>query len=464
MWRSASLKNKTERTKRRHRNSSSGTGTTIGAAITASHNTLMSPGNNGSVPKLTGFAVASKKRNRDFHQLFRSVPEDDYLIEDYSCALQREIILAGRIYVSEGYICFSSNILGWVTTLVVSFDEVVSVEKESTAMVFPNAIAIQTLHARHTFRSLLSREATYDLLIGIWKISHPSLQSSENGVRLVNGGTGSKTEKVDPLEGDIESDGSDDDEEVYDEDDDKEDRDSNDGTIPGSLGGSEKAASSPPKAAINRKVSALAISADGPSNSTTPQEETKALDKVGASAPVAAGFPGPAVHLPTECSDGTTHYDKLLKDEVIPAPLGKVYSMIFGPMSGTFMSRWLVDEMKSLDLQMAADDKKGLNEEITSRTYSYIKPLYASIGPKQTKCIITEKLDSIDLERAVSVTVTTQTPDVPSGNVFSTKTRYCLMWGPNNGTRLLMFCTIEWTGKSWLKGISLLVVDSCFYD
>ncbi|RJE16664.1 GRAM domain protein, partial [Aspergillus sclerotialis] len=63
------------------------------------------------MPRLTGFAVASKKRNRDFHQLFRSVPEDDYLIEDYSCALQREIILAGRIYVSEGHICFSSNIL-----------------------------------------------------------------------------------------------------------------------------------------------------------------------------------------------------------------------------------------------------------------------------------------------------------------------------------------------------------------
>ena len=30
---------------------------------------------------VTGFAVASNKRNADFHELFRSIPEGDYLIE-----------------------------------------------------------------------------------------------------------------------------------------------------------------------------------------------------------------------------------------------------------------------------------------------------------------------------------------------------------------------------------------------
>jgi len=30
---------------------------------------------------VTGFAVASNKRNADFHELFPSVPEGDYLIE-----------------------------------------------------------------------------------------------------------------------------------------------------------------------------------------------------------------------------------------------------------------------------------------------------------------------------------------------------------------------------------------------
>lgn len=31
----------------------------------------------------TGYAVASSKRNIDFHQLFRNIPEDDYLIEGW---------------------------------------------------------------------------------------------------------------------------------------------------------------------------------------------------------------------------------------------------------------------------------------------------------------------------------------------------------------------------------------------
>jgi hypothetical protein len=74
---------------RRKRGSSAATGTTIGAAIIAANASVAHPTAQSSTPKLTGFAVASKKRNRDFHQLFRSVPDDDYLIEDYSCALQR---------------------------------------------------------------------------------------------------------------------------------------------------------------------------------------------------------------------------------------------------------------------------------------------------------------------------------------------------------------------------------------
>jgi len=453
LWRNGSLRSKVGKVKRR-RNNSNATGGTIGAAIATSHSTLMSPSGNSSVPKLTGFAVANRKRNRDFHQLFRSVPEDDYLIEDYSCALQRDIILAGRIYVSEGHICFSSNILGWITTLVISFDEVVSIEKETTAMVFPNAIAIQTLQARHTFRSLLSREATYDLLVGIWRISHPSLQSSENGVKLVNGGTGSKTEKVEPSESEEEgSEGSEEEEDVYDED---EEDDEGGGSFVDTVDGSVAGSEAPPpqqtqQKAVARKASTMGVVAGHVPSAAPAAGDAKSPEKVSGAPPAAADFPGPPSHEPTECTDTPSHYDKLLKDEVIPAPLGKIYSMLFGPASISFVKRFLLEEVKGTELQL---EEKALNEENKSRNYSYIKPLNAPIGPKQTKCITTEVLDYLDLERSCSVTVTTQTPDVPSGNVFSTKTKYCLMWGPNNGTRLIVNCTTEWTGKSWLKGRS----------
>ncbi|KAL9128451.1 MAG: hypothetical protein Q9217_002884 [Psora testacea] len=442
--RSGSVRSRVGGVVRKHRNSSSATGNTIGAAIGVGASLA-----NPISTKATGFAVASKKRNREFHQLFKSVPEDDYLIEDYSCALQREIILAGRIYISEGHICFSSNILGWVTTLIISFDEVVSVEKENTAMVFPNAIAIQTLHARHTFRSLLSREATYELLIGIWKLSHPHLKSSLNGARLDQGGTGDKTEKVDPSGSGETSEVTDEEEEVYDED---QEENEDVGSVTENGGGSGVGSvaaddSKPPP----RKVSAMGVAAGAAAGGLPTSSEPKAAEKAASASVASADFPGPQTHAPTECTDADSHYDKFLKDDIIPAPLGKVYSMVFGPASGGFMAKWLVDGMKCTDLQFDHDNK-GLTEENRSRSMTYIKPLYASIGPKTTKCVVTETLDFIDLERSVSVTASTQTPDVPSGTVFVTKTHFCFMWAANNATRVIMNYTIEWTGKSWLKG------------
>jgi hypothetical protein len=435
---------------RRHRGSSGATSSTIGAigAIGGNALALGVPGVNASVPRLTGFAVASKKRNRDFHQLFRSVPEDDYLIEDYSCALQREIILAGRIYISEGHICFSSNILGWVTTLVISFDEVVAIEKENTAMVFPNAIAIQTLHARHTFRSLLSRESTYDLMVNIWKINHPSIKSTVNGTRVTSG-TGDKTEKVGDGESETESEISDEDE-IYDEDEEDENAESFFEAGP-SANASER--SLPARIGLSRQASGLSTNGVASGAGQTVSGDAKNGDKSAASKE--PDFPGPVTHAPTEYTEPNGQYEKMIKDETIPAPLGKVYSLVFGPASGEFMTKFLVDNQKSGELQFEGT-AKGLTNESRIRKYSYIKPLYGSIGPKQTKCISTENLEYLDLEKAVLVTLSTQTPDVPSGNVFAVKTKYLFTWAAGNQTRFLMTCTIEWSGKSWLKGMLLL--------
>lgn len=429
---------------RRSRGSSVATGqSAIGAMIGASTAALANP---ATAPRLSGFAVAPKQRNRTFHQSFRSVPEDDYLIEDYSCALQKEILLAGRIYISEGHICFSSNILGWITTLVISFEEVVSIERENTALVIPNAIAVQTLHARHTFRSLLSREATYELLIGIWKVSHPaSFQKSQAGKEIIaeeatkdatgTGPSDDKSEEGDES-GEEDSEGSDEDED----------------DAPSFVGSSASQMGSDrgePKT-VSRKPSGI-------NNATQAASSPSGINDAAAAGDASVGtegaqdFPGPSTHAPTECNDGGTHYEIIIKDEVIPAPLGKTYSLLYGPQSGGFMRKFLVDDCKSLELALE-DDKKGLGPEKQTRQYTYIKPLGGSIGPRQTKCITTEDLDFYDLQRAVSITCSTQTPDVPSGGAFVTKTRYCLTWAAGNQTRLQMNCTIEWSAKSWLKG------------
>lgn len=415
---------------RRHRGSSAATGTTVGAAIAESGNL----GTSVSQPKVTGFAVASKKRNKDFHALFKSVPEDDYLIEDYSCALQREILAHGRLYVSEGHLCFSSNILGWVTTLVMSFDEIVSVEKRNTALLFKNGLMISTLHSRNIFASFTSRDSTYELITGIWKLGHPGLRSSLNGVRIDETGGGDKTEKDDvgevaSVEAESEAEGSDG--EFYDEDDEYSHVDSftdGEGSIASSLIIPKKTASAP---ATNGALSG------------SEKKDTSIT-------PAAVDFPGPVTHAPTECNCGGDHYEKVIADEVIAAPMGKIYNLMFGPASVQWLANLLVNDMKGTEFSF--EQKIGLSKDNKTRKYEYIKPLFGAIGPKSTKCITSEVLDFFDLEKAVTVVVSTQTPDVPSGNVFVTKTKYCLSWAENGGTRIVMSCVIEWSGKSWLKG------------
>lgn len=450
MKRSGSVRSKLSGRRRRHRDSSATTNTnataanSIAAALKDSASGF-STVNAGPGHRQTGYAVASSRRNKDFHQLFRSVPEDDYLIEDYSAALQRDILLHGRLYVSEGHICFSSNIFGWVTNLVISFDEVVSVEKKNTAVVFPNAIVIQTLQARNTFASFVARDSTYDLLIGIWKISHPNLKSSLNGVTLDNAGASDKTEKAESIGSEDESDeGSEDD--VYDEDEDDDDF----GSYTEPDAGRSMAGSDVGDPMLSRKTSAQPLA--GPASLGGNISRTLDVPEAMAAGAAPLGdFPGPPAHAPTECTDTAEHYDRPLTDTTIPAPLGKVYSMMFGPASGAFMKKWLVDDQKSRELDLH-DDKIGLDNDHKSLTFSYIKPLSATVGPKQTKCITTNTLEAFDLEKAVTVNCSTLTPDVPSGSVFTTKTKYCLMWGPGNSTRIIANCTIEWTGKSWLRG------------
>lgn len=419
---------------------------------------------NVSTPKLTGFAIASKKRNRDFHSVFKSVPDDDYLIEDYSCALQREILAHGRLYVSEGHLCFSSNILGWSTTLVMSFDEITSVEKRSTALLFKNGLMISTLHAKHVFASFTSRDATYDLIVNIWKLGHPTLTSTLNGIK-VEGSGGDKTEKLDgngsalTLEGGVAGDSQMLDSGTEEEtDDDGEDdfyiEDDHEAAAGGAGAGDSVTDLNGDGAADVVGAGAVGANGDKPTARKASGMTVNGVPAAMKDIPPPAGmtdFPGPTAHAPTECGDAATHYDKVVGDEVINAPLGQVYDVMFGSKSAVFMTKFLTVDSKCTDVQM--EDKKGLSLENRTRNYTYVKPLNAAIGPKSAKCIITETLDGLDYEKAANVTIATQTPEVPNGNLFTVKTKYCLSWAENNSTRVFVNCTVEWSGKSWIKGM-----------
>ncbi|KAJ7384563.1 Protein Aster-B [Desmophyllum pertusum] len=112
--------------------------------------------------------LSTRTPYEEFHRLFKSVPMDQFPINDFSCALSREILLQGRIYVAQGWFCFYSNIFGWETQVTIDCTKIQSITREKTAYVVPNAILICTDEEKHFFSSFLSRETTYKLLHQVW--------------------------------------------------------------------------------------------------------------------------------------------------------------------------------------------------------------------------------------------------------------------------------------------------------
>ncbi|XP_037707784.1 protein Aster-B isoform X6 [Drosophila subpulchrella] len=110
-----------------------------------------------------------KSRAEDFKKLFKDVPNDERLIVDYSCALQRDILVQGRLYVSQNYVCFHANIFSWETYVSIKWKDVTAITKEKTALVIPNAISITSGKDKYFFATFTSRDKSFLMLFRVWQ-------------------------------------------------------------------------------------------------------------------------------------------------------------------------------------------------------------------------------------------------------------------------------------------------------
>ncbi|KAM4592332.1 GRAM domain-containing protein 2A isoform 5-T6 [Odontesthes bonariensis] len=105
------------------------------------------------------------KYNSQYHKLFPCVPKDEILMKVYSCALLRDILLQGRLYISRNWLCFYANLFGKDIKVAVPVFSVRLVKKHKTAGLVPNGLAITTdTGQKYVFVSLLSRDSVYDVL------------------------------------------------------------------------------------------------------------------------------------------------------------------------------------------------------------------------------------------------------------------------------------------------------------
>ncbi|MEE6507792.1 hypothetical protein FKM82_030703 [Ascaphus truei] len=104
------------------------------------------------------------KTNAQYHKLFKDVPKEEPINESFTCALQKEILYQGKLYISENWICFHSKVFGKDTKIVIPVQAVTVIKKTKTALLVPNALVIATVTDRFIFVSLLSRDTTFKLL------------------------------------------------------------------------------------------------------------------------------------------------------------------------------------------------------------------------------------------------------------------------------------------------------------
>lgn len=131
------------------------------------------------------------KTNAQYHKLFKEVSKDEILKQSYTCALQRDILYQGKMFVSDNWICFHSKVFGRDTKISIPVVSVTFIKKTKTALLVPNALVIETSSYQHVFVSFLSRNTTYKLLKSICvhlevdkTCSSPVTSSCENSFRV----------------------------------------------------------------------------------------------------------------------------------------------------------------------------------------------------------------------------------------------------------------------------------------
>ena len=377
----------------------------------------------------TQYRYACERRNSEFHQLFPEVTEDDRLLDDFSCALSREILLQGRIYISEHFLCFNSSLLGWVTTLVISLDEIQKFERRSTAGLFPNGIIIETREARHIFASFLSRDSTLNFIETVWSKSitlSKSNHEKEREVELIQSKSSFdeyKQNKKRLSESDIYTiDDESDDYESGDAEEDEEDTSEDEIEVAKGITDSTESKRKNTLGSINKG----------------PVKVKKILNK----------FPGQKRHSPsTHNHDYTGSGETIVLEGHYEAPLGLIFNILYGADIDFHKSLMILND------GMNFTEYGGLQKQGDERTFEYDKKLNYPIGPSSTRVYCTERVEHYDMDDYVEVLNISKTPNVPSGNAFDCRTRYTLQWGADNMTKVTISFKLAWTGSSWFKSV-----------
>uniref|UniRef100_A0A8C6T988 GRAM domain containing 1A n=1 Tax=Neogobius melanostomus TaxID=47308 RepID=A0A8C6T988_9GOBI len=369
-----------------------------------------------------------KQRNEDFRKIFKKLPDTERLIVDYSCALQKDILLQGRLYLSENWLCFYSNIFRWETTITILLKDVTSLTKEKTAKLIPNAIQISTENEKHFFTSFGARDRSFMMIFRLWQnaLMDKSLSPKElwhivhqcYGTEL--GLTSEDDDYVSPTTEHMNE-------------------------VPSSSGsrlGIDQPEPSPPAFQSSAPATTISIT---PTNSSDPVSATSSfVSRLFDTVFTAAHCDCITGEVESFCTDlaGRRHINAVLRVSV-----DKLHDLLFS--ADTHFIQHLFSQRHFTDLSVG-EWQQDSSTGSTSRVLSYTIALNNPLGPKTAPVVETQTLHKNSAKgECFVVDSEVITSGIPYQDYFYTVHRYCLTSVSKHKSRLRVSSNICYRKQPW---------------
>lgn len=96
------------------------------------------------------------------------LPPQEVLIDDWSCALSKSILFQGRLYMSQGYICFHSNVFGKNIREAIRFEDISTIKKKNKFAIGIE-VHLKNNAGKYFFCSFIARSKTYKAICAAWQ-------------------------------------------------------------------------------------------------------------------------------------------------------------------------------------------------------------------------------------------------------------------------------------------------------
>jgi len=397
----------------------------------------------------------------DLRKNFPGLPVTELLLGDYSCALQKEILVHGRMYVTTNFLCFYANLWKWETAVSVKWKDVSAMTKEKTALVIPNAIQICTSNEKLFFCSFTARDKAHVTLFKVWQNALMDCPASEadlwSWAQAQYGDTrASSSGKTSDVEYDASNDGGSN--QSFDgldpqprgrlysniEEENEENKLAvNEGSfLPDTIG------DKPLRALPNKSES---LPTDMSDNSESETQQVQLVKPRGSKAGIVLNSPSVR---PGIVSTDILTYEAWRQTKVAKEVLNTNFTLNIDDLFTLLFtnSKFFYDfqaERKTFDIVQCPWQQSETSDE-KFRKVEFTLNLNHAMGPRTSRATEVQTMRANSVPGHIyNVDVETTNADIPYAEYFSVQSHYCIVKVNENECRLTVLCDIKYKKSPW---------------